>query len=66
MSRGGRREGAGRPAMMEHQKRVQISLSVSPEAKKWMRWQSEEQGVPMGVILEMLIDAFEDSCKETE
>ena len=64
--RGGRREGAGRPAMMEHQKRVQISLSVSPEAKEWMRWQSEEQGVPMGVILEMLIDAFEDSCKETE
>ena len=52
--------------MMEHQKRVQISLSVSPEAKEWMRWQSEEQGVPMGVILEMLIDAFEDSCKETE
>ena len=58
--RGGRREGAGRPVVAEHEKRVQLSLSVSPKAKEWMQTQSREQGVPMGVILETLIDSFED------
>lgn len=62
--RGGRREGAGRPAV--EGKREQLSLSVAPKTKEWMRWQAEEQGVPMGVVLEMLIDAFEESCKETD
>lgn len=64
--RGGKREGAGRPAIMEHQKRVQMSISVAPETKEWMHRMAEEQGVPMGVILEVLIDYFEDSCKEAE
>lgn len=63
--RGGRRAGAGRPSAGE-KKRVQLSMSVAPEAKQWMKWQSDEQGVPMGVILEMLIDSFEDSCKEDD
>lgn len=62
--RGGKRQGAGRPAMAEHMKRVQLSLSVSPKTKMWMQDQSREQGVTMGTILEMLIDTFEDSCKE--
>lgn len=62
--RGGRREGAGRPAVIETERRVQLSLSVSPKAKEWMQWQSREQGVPMGYILEVLIDSFEDSCKD--
>jgi hypothetical protein len=64
--RGGRREGAGRPAMMEHQKRVQLSISVSPKTKEWMQTQSRYQGVTMGTILEVLIDSFEDSCKEDD
>lgn len=63
MSRGGKREGAGRPAMED--KREQLSLSVAPKTKKWMRQMSAEQGVPMGVILEVLIDAFEESSRET-
>lgn len=64
MSRGGRREGAGRPAMMEHEKRVQMSISVAPETKEWMHRMAEEQGVRMGVILEELIKHFEDSCEK--
>ena len=64
--RGGRRAGAGRPAVAEHEKRVQLSMSVSPRARDWIRWQSQEQGVPMGIILEMLIDVFEDTCKEED
>lgn len=60
--RGGRREGAGRPAIDQTRKRVQMSISVAPETKEWMRTQAAEQGVTMGVILEVLIDHFEDSC----
>lgn len=62
--RGGKRPGAGRPAVAEHMKRVQLSLSVSPEAKEWMQTQSREQGVTMGTILEVLIDHFNDYCTE--
>ena len=66
MSRGGRRAGAGRPVVAEHEKRVQLSISVSPKTKEWMQTQSREQGVTMGTILEVLIDSFEDSCKEDD
>lgn len=62
--RGGKRPGAGRPAVKG--KREQLSLSVAPKTKEWMSRMAEEQGVPMGVILEVLIDYFEDSCKEAE
>lgn len=64
--RGGKRPNAGRPAIAEHMKRVQLSLSVSPKTKEWMQNQSREQGVTMGTILEVLIDSFEDSCKEDD
>jgi hypothetical protein len=64
--RGGRRAGAGRPVVAEHEKRVQLSLSVSPKTKEWMQTQSREQGVTMGTILEVLIDSFEESCKEDD
>ena len=61
--RRGRRAGAGRPAVAEDKKRVQLSLSVSPETREWMQTQSREQGVTMGVILEVLIDTFKESCE---
>ncbi len=64
--RGGKRAGAGRPVVAEHEKRVQLSISVSPKIKEWMQTQSREQGVTMGTILEVLIDSFEDSCKEDD
>lgn len=64
--RGGKRAGAGRPAVQQHMKRVQLSLSVSPKAKQWMQTHSREQGVTMGTILEVLIDTFEDSCKDDD
>ena len=62
--RGGKRPGAGRPAVAR--KRVQLSLSVSQEAKVWMQTQSQEQGVTMGVILEVLIDCYEENCKKED
>lgn len=62
--RGGKRAGSGRPAVAEHEKRVQLSLSVSPKTKLWMQDQAREQGVTMGTILEVLIDSFEKDCKD--
>ena len=66
MARGGKRQGAGRPAVADHEKKVQLSLSVSPKAKEWMQTHSREQGVTMGTILEVLIDTFENSCKDDD
>jgi predicted DNA-binding protein len=63
MSRGGRREGAGRPVMVAEKKRVQLSLSVAPETKEWLRNQSEELGVTMGRIVELCIESFLDECE---
>ena len=61
--RGGRRPGAGRPTINEREKRVSLVLSVSQQSKAWMQSQSKEQGVPMGVILEVLIDSFEQNSE---
>ena len=61
--RGGRREGAGRKALTPGEKRVQLSISASPRANEWMRQMAQEQGVPMGVILEVLIDSYEENCQ---
>lgn len=63
--RGGKREGAGRPAMLKQHKRVQLSLSVSPEARDWLRDMAAEQGVNMGRVVEMCIAAFKDECEES-
>lgn len=62
--RGGRRPNAGRPQINPDDKRVQLSLSVSPKTKLWMQDQAREQGVTMGTILEVLIDSFEKDCKD--
>mgnify|MGYP005611126465 CR=1 FL=1 len=61
--RGGKRAGAGRKALNPADKRVQLSISVSPRANEWMRQMAAEQGVPMGVILEVLIDSYEEYCR---
>jgi hypothetical protein len=59
--RGGRRPGAGRPA--KENKRVQLSISVAPETRDWLRDQSAEQGVTIGRIVEVCIESFKDECK---
>lgn len=61
--RGGRRAGAGRPAMNEKDKRVIMAMTVSQEARDWIRHQASEQGVSSGRIVEELIKSFEDSCQ---
>lgn len=62
--RGGARQRAGRPAKPETEKRVPLVISVSQETREWMRTQAAEQGVSMGVILDILIDSFEEACGE--
>jgi hypothetical protein len=62
--RGGRRPGAGRPA--KENKRVQLSISVAPETRDWLRDQSAEQGVTIGRIVEVCIESFKEECKESQ
>lgn len=59
---GGKRAGAGRKGFCE--KSVPVCWRVSEGARDWIKWQAQEQGVPVGVIVDMLINAFEDSCKD--
>jgi hypothetical protein len=42
---------------------VQLSISVAPETRDWLRDQSAEQGVTIGRIVEVCIESFKDECK---
>lgn len=57
---GGKREGAGRKGFCE--KTVPVCWRVSAEAREWINTQAKEQGVPVGVIIDLLIDEFERAC----
>jgi hypothetical protein len=60
MSRGGRRPGAGRPAVREEGKRVQLSISVSNETREWLREAAEQMGERMGVVVDSLVQHYKD------
>lgn len=64
--RGGTRKGAGRPKIDPNEKRVQLSLSIGAAGAAWLRKHAEEMGVTMGVIVETLIDVFEDVSKKDD
>lgn len=53
--RGGKREGSGRPAINPEDKRVQMSLSVSPATKKNASFLRSE-GVPVTMLIERYIE----------
>jgi hypothetical protein len=54
---GGKREGAGRKGFCE--KSVPVCWRISEQAREWIMEQAKEQGVPVGAI----IDALVESCK---
>lgn len=58
---GGRREGAGRKGFCE--KSVPVCWRVSAEAREWIKTQAKEQGVPVGAIIDALVDDFLRACK---
>lgn len=58
MSRGGRREGAGRPAVRQEGKRVQLSISVSVETREWLREAAEQMGERMGEVVDSLVQHY--------
>lgn len=53
--RGGKREGSGRPTINPEDKRVQMSLSVSPVTKKNASALRAE-GVPVTMLIERYIE----------
>lgn len=58
-TRGGARPGSGRPSVSLEQKRVQISISVSPETKKMVD-AMRERGVKVGQVVDDLIRQYFD------
>lgn len=58
--RGGRRPGAGRPAIRQDGKRVQLSISVSNETREWLREAAEQMGERMGVVVDSLVQHFQE------
>lgn len=58
---GGKREGAGRKGFCENS--VPVCWRVSAEAREWIKTQAKEQGVPVGAIIDALIDDFLRACK---
>ena len=51
---GGKREGAGR----KRRNNVLVSWRISPESREWIMNQAQEQGVPIGAIIDELIRSF--------
>lgn len=58
--RGGKRPGAGRPAVRQDGKRVQLSISVSNETREWLRESAEQMGEKMGVVVDSLVQHYKD------
>ena len=58
MTHGGARTGAGRKAIRPEDRKVQLGVRVTPEAKEWLMRKAEAQGVPAGRIIEDLIRRF--------
>lgn len=51
---GGKREGAGR----KRRNNVLVSWRISPESREWIMNQAQEQGVPIGAIIDELVRSF--------
>lgn len=62
MPRGGKREGAGRKAFCE--KTVAVHWRVSVRARDWINEQAEQLGEKRGVIIDALIDTFEEQAQK--
>ena len=56
--RGGRRAGAGRPAVRKEEKRVQLSISVATESREWLREAAGQMGERMGAVVDSLIQHY--------
>ena len=66
MTHGGARTGAGRKAYRPEDRRVQLGARVKPATQEWLARQAQEQGVPIGRIVEELVDSFIQECNRED
>ena len=57
MGSGGKRDGSGRKAVDQAEKRVQVSISVAPETKVRME-QIRQHGDKVGKVVDILIEQY--------
>ena len=53
---GGKREGAGRKGFCV--KTIPVCWRISAESREWIMAQAQEQGVPVGAIIDELVKSF--------
>lgn len=56
MPRGGKREGAGRKALPEGQKKVNMTIKVKPHVAEKLRLKAALENTSVGDIIENLLD----------
>jgi hypothetical protein len=64
MARGGARPNAGRYPKGTTDGRKFVTLRLSQEAVDFLKWQSREQGISMGKVVELTIQDFLESCQK--
>lgn len=57
MARGGAKPGSGRPIVTPDKKRVQVSISVSPETKKMIQ-EMRSNGIKVGQVVDEMIRQY--------
>lgn len=57
MARGGSRPGSGRPIATPDKKRVQVSISVSPETHRMLQ-EMRAKGIKVGQVVDEMISQY--------
>lgn len=59
---GGRREPpGGRPPLPPEERRVKVSISISPEVRQWLTGQRERPNEPISRVIERLLTRLKTS-----
>lgn len=55
---GGRRQGAGRKAISEEDKKVTITFSMSPDLKKRLQMAADARGISSSKLMAEILDTY--------
>lgn len=58
MASGGYRAGAGRKAMPEGEKKITMSIVVTPETRDYLKNAAKEAGMGIGAVVESIIEDY--------
>lgn len=62
--RGGYRFGSGRKALPDHSKKKPLSIYLDDEKKALLLSLSQDLGLPVGGVIELMMDSFLENCEK--